>query len=81
MAVTVLKSYQEKKLLKIISSWDFGKFYSNDVRKKILQGFSTLHISSDSSSLDLYVDICIRALDIYALKKTVIWLHKVKKSF
>ena len=51
------------------------------LEQKILQGFSTLHISSDSSSLDLYVDICIRALDIYALKKTVIWLHEVKKSF
>ena len=61
----VLKSYLEKKQPKIISYRDFP---SNHFRKQILLDFSTLHLSSDSPSLDLYVDICIRALDIYAPK-------------
>ena len=34
-----------------------------------MRDFSTQHLSNDSPSLDLYVDICIRALDIYAPKK------------
>ena len=69
MTVTVLQSYLEKKQLKIISYRDFGKFPNNDFKTQILRDFSTLHISSDSSSLELYVHICIRALDIYAPKK------------
>ena len=69
MTVTVINSYLEKKQRKIISYRVFGKFSNNKFRTQILQDFSTLHLSIDSSSLDLYVDICIRALDIYAPKK------------
>ena len=64
-----LQSYLEKKQLKIISYRDFGKFSSNDFRTQILRDFSTLHISNDSLFLDLYVDICVRALDVYVPKK------------
>ena len=59
MTFTVLQSYLEKKQLKIISYRDFGKFPNNDFKTQILRDFSTLHISSDSSSLELYVHICI----------------------
>ena len=69
MTVTVLKSYLGKKQPKIVSYRDFGKFSNNDFRTQILRDFSTLHLPSDSPSLDLYVDICIRALDIYAPEK------------
>ena len=69
MTVTVLKSYLEKKQPKIISYRVFRKFSNNDFRTQILRDFSTLHLFSDSTSLDLYVDTCIRALDIYAPKK------------
>ena len=69
MAVTVLKSYLKKKQPKIISYRDFGKFSNNDFRTQILRDFSTLHLSNDSPSLDLHVDICIRTLDVYAPKK------------
>ena len=69
MSVAVLKSYLEKKEPKIISYRDFGKLSNNEFRTPILRYFATLHISCDFSSLDLYVDICIRALDIYAPKK------------
>ena len=70
MTVTVLKSYLEKKQLKIISYRDFlGKFSNDVLRTQILQNFSTLHLSNDSLFLDLYVYISIRALDIYAPKK------------
>ena len=62
----VLKSCLEKKQSKIISYRDFS---SNHFRKQILLDFSTLHLSNDSPSLDLYVDVCIRALDVYAPKK------------
>ena len=69
MTVTVLKSYLEKKQRKIISYRDFGKFSNNDFRTQLLRDVSTLHLSNDSPSLDLCVDILIRALDIYAPKK------------
>ena len=69
MTVTVLKSYLKKKQPRIISYRDFGKFSKNDFRTQILRDFSTLHLSNDSPSLDLYVDICIRTLDVYAPKK------------
>ena len=52
-------SYLEKIQPKIIT-W---KFSNNDFRTQIL------HLPNNSSSLDLYVDICIRALDVYAPKK------------
>ena len=68
MTGTVLKSYLGKERPKIISCMDFGKFSNNDFRTQIPRDFSTLHLSSDSPSLDLYVDICIRALNIYAPK-------------
>ena len=68
MTVTVFKSYLEKKQPKIIFYRDFEKFSNNDFRTQILRD-STLHLSSDSLSLDLYVDISIRALDILAPKK------------
>ena len=52
-------SYLEKIQPKIIT-W---KFSNNDFRTQIL------HLSNNSPSLDLYVDICVRALDVYAPKK------------
>ena len=67
--VTVLKLYLEKKQPKIIFYRDFGKFSNNDFRTQILRDFSTLRFSNESPFLDLHVDICIRALDIYAPKK------------
>ena len=60
---------QLKTYLKIISYKDFRKFSNNDFRTQILRDFSTLHLSTDSPFLDLYVDICIRTLDIYAPKR------------
>ena len=70
MTVTVFKSYLEKKQPKIISYRDdFGKFSNNNFRTQILRDFSSLHLSNDSPSLDLYVEISIRALDVYAPKK------------
>ena len=67
MTVSVLKSYLEKKQPKIISYRDdFGKFSNNDFRTQILRDFS---LSNDSPSLDLCVEISIRALDVYAPKK------------
>ena len=69
MTVTVLKSYLEKKQRKIISYRDLGKFSNNDFRTQILRDVSTLHFYSDYPFLDLYVDIWIRARDIYAPKK------------
>ena len=69
ITVAVLKSYLEKKQPKIISCRNFGKFSNNDFRTQPLRDFSTLHLSSDSPSLDLYVDVYIRALDIYFSKK------------
>ena len=67
MTVNVLKSYLKKKQPKIKSYRDFGKFSNNDFKTQILRDFSTLHLSNDSPSLDLHVDICIRTLDVYAL--------------
>ena len=69
MIVTVLKSSLEKKQPKFISFEDFGKFSDNGFRTQILRNFSILHLSNDSLSLDLHVDICIRALDVCTLKK------------
>ena len=69
MTVTILRSYWEKKQPKIASSRDFGKFSNNDFKTQILRDFSTLRLSDDFPSLDLYVDICIRVLYIYAPKK------------
>ena len=69
MTVTILRSYWEKKQPKIVSSRDFGKFSNNDFKTQILRDFSTLRLSDDFPSLDLYVDICIRVLYIYAPKK------------
>ena len=69
MTITVLKSYLENKQRKIISYRDFVKFSNNDFRTEILRDFSTLHLSNDSPSLDVYLHICIRAFDIYAPKK------------
>ena len=60
---------QLKTYLKIISYKDFRKFSNNDFRTQILRDFSTLHLSTDSPFLDLYVDICVRTLDIYAPKR------------
>ena len=69
ITVTVLESYLEKEQPKILSYRDFRKFSSNNFRTQILQDFSTQHLSSDSPSLNFYVDICIRAFDIYAPKE------------
>ena len=68
-AGTVFKSYLEKKQPNIRFNRDLGKFSNNEFRAQILWNFSTLHLTSDYSSLDLCVDICIRVLDIYALEK------------
>ena len=69
MTVTVLKSYLKKKQPKIIFYRDFGKFSNNDFKTQLLRDFSTPHLPNDSPSFYLYVDICIRVLDIYAPKK------------
>ena len=69
MTGTVFKSYLEKKQPNIRFDRDLGKFSKNDFRTQILWNLSTLHLTSDYSSLDLCLDICIRALDIYALEK------------
>ena len=42
MAVTVLKSYLEKKHRKIISYRDLGKFSNNDFRTQILRDFKKI---------------------------------------
>ena len=65
----VFKSYLEKKQPNIRFDRGLGKFSNNDFRTQILWNFSTLHLTSDYSSLDLCVDICIRALYIYSSKK------------
>ena len=69
MTGTLFKSYLEKKQPNIRFDRDLGTFSSNDFRTQILWDFSTLHLNRDYWSLDLCVDICIRAVDIYALKK------------
>ena len=50
----------------LIGTWEHSQTM---ILEQILWYFPTLHLNSDYSSLDLCVDICIRALDIYALKK------------
>ena len=62
------KSYLEKKHLNMRLDSDLGTFSNNDFRTNSVR-FSTLHLNIDYLSLDFCVDICIRALDIYALKK------------
>ena len=52
----------------LIGTWEHSQTM---ILEQILWDFPTLHLNSDYSSLDLCVDICIRALDIYALKKKV----------
>ena len=69
MTGTVFKSYLEKKQPNIRFDRDLGKFSNNDFRTQILWNLSTLHLTSDYSSIDLCLDNCIRALDIYALEK------------
>ena len=69
MIGTVFKWYLEKKQCNIRLDRDLGTFSNKDFRTQILWDSSTLHLNSDYSSLDLRVDICIRGLDIYALKK------------
>ena len=66
---TVFKSFLEKKQLNIRLDRYLRTFLNNDFRTQIVWDFSTLHLNSDYSSLDTCLDICIRALDIYALKK------------
>ena len=79
MTVLVLKLYLEMKQSKIKSYGVFGKFSNSDFRTQILRDFSTPRLSSDLPSLDLYVNICIRALDIYAPKKKKCF--RANKSF
>ena len=69
ITVTVLKSYLEQIQPKNVSYRDFGKFSNNDFRTKVLQDFSILHLLNDFPYLDLYLNICIRVLDLYAPKK------------
>ena len=69
MTGTVFISYLEKKQPNIRLDRDLGKVSNNDFRTQILWDFSTLHLTSDYSSLDVCIDVCIRVLDIYALKK------------
>ena len=69
MTVTVPKSYLEKKQPKITSYRNFGKFSTMILEHKFCEIFLTLHLSNNSLPLDLCVDICIRALDIYAPKE------------
>ena len=69
MTGTVFKSFLEKKQLNIRLDMYLGTFSNNDSRTQILWDISTLYLNNDYSILDLCVDICNRALDIYALKK------------
>ena len=69
MKVAVLKSFLEKKQARTISYKYFEKFLCNHFEAQILREFLSLHISSGFLSLDLYVDICFRALGIYAPKR------------
>ena len=69
MTGTVFKSFLEKKQLNIRLDRYLGTFSNSEFRTQILSDFSTLYLNSDYSFLDLCVDIYIRALDIYALKK------------
>ena len=51
----------------LIGTWEHSQTM---ILEQILWDFSTLHLNNDySSSLDLCVDNCIRALDIYAVEK------------
>ena len=81
MAVTILGSYWEKKQPKIVSYRSFGKFSNSDFKKQILRAFSTLRLSNDFPSLDLYVDICIRVLYIYAPPKKKRYLRGNSSPF
>ena len=67
MTVTVFKSYQKKNITSdLIGTWEHSQTM---ILEQILQDSPTLHLNSDYSSSDLCIDICIRALDIYALRK------------
>ena len=76
MTVTVLNSNLEKNKIKPYLIRTLVIF--NNFRTQILRDFSALHISSDSSSLDPYGDISIRALYICTPKNKM--YHRANNS-
>ena len=71
MTVTVLKTFFQKKGSKVISYRD-DKNYSNDIfRQLINDDFNVLHqTSNEHQPLQTYLNVCIRALDVCAPRKT-----------
>ena len=71
MTVTVLKTFFQKKWPKVISYRDY-KNYSNGIfRQLINDDFNVLHqTSNEYQPLQTYLNVCIRALDVCALRKT-----------
>ena len=71
MTVTVLKTFFLKKEPKVISYRDYNN-YSNDIfRQLINDDFNVLHqTSNEHQLLQTYLNVCIRALDVCALRKT-----------
>ena len=68
MTVTVLKSYPKRNNLKSYLIGTLENSQPMTLEYKFCEIFQ-FYTSSGSPSLDLYVDILIRALDIYAPKK------------
>ena len=71
MTVTVLKTFFQKKGPNVISYRDY-KNYCNDIfRQLINNGFNVLHqTSNEHQPLQTYLNVCIRALDVCAPRKT-----------
>ena len=71
MTVTVLKTFFQKKGPKVISYRDY-KNYSNGIfRQLINDDFNVLHqASNEHQPLQTYLNVCIRALDVCAPRKT-----------
>ena len=72
MTVTVLKTFFQKKEPKVISYRDYNN-YSNDIfRQLINDDFNVLLQTSNEhhQPLQTYLNVCIRALDVCAPRKT-----------
>ena len=71
MTITVLKTFFQKKGPKVISYRDY-KNYSNDIfRQLINDDFNVLHqTSNEHQPLQTYLNVCMRALDVCAPRKT-----------
>ena len=71
ITVTVLKTFFQKKGPKVINYRDY-KNYSNDIfRQLINDDFNVLHqTSNEHQPLQIYLNVCIRALDVCTPRKT-----------